>query len=304
MTEKEKSYAGLLYQPADPELAADRDVTAKKLYEYNQLHPLDREARQAAIREILGKTGKNCVVEQPLFCTYGYNTTVGDNFFLNVNCKLMDSGKITIGNNVFIAPNVCIITEEHAMDVEQRLAGLEYTHPVTIGGQCVDLHRRPGPAGGHHRRQLRHWRWQRSHQGHPAQQPGGRQSLPGSSAPWSRARQGRVRCKERCSPAGLLQGCFCIESYRTLGRRKCYAKTRRTRPGRAGISPASPAAPAGRAPRALPPGRMRLFPLCHRRPGRCGGRFLLLSCNQGETLPLLHSTTKRGGPLGSPLFVL
>ena len=81
MTEKGKSYAGLLYQPADPELAADRDVTAKKLYDYNQLHPLDREARQAAIREILGKTGKNCVVEQPLFCTYGYNTTVGDNFF-------------------------------------------------------------------------------------------------------------------------------------------------------------------------------------------------------------------------------
>ena len=34
------------------------------------------------------------------------------------------------------------------------------------------------------------------------------------------------------------------------------------------------------------------------------GRFLLSSCNPGETLPLLHSTTKRGGPLGSPLFVL
>ena len=89
--------------------------------------------RKAAIREIFGRTGKNCVVEQPLFCTYGYNTTVGDNFFLNVDCKLMDSGKITIGDNVFIAPNVCIVTEEHAMDVEQRLAGLEYTHPVTIG---------------------------------------------------------------------------------------------------------------------------------------------------------------------------
>lgn len=133
MTEKEKSYAEMLYQPGDPELAADRDVTVKKLYEYNNIHPLDREARQAAIQELLGSTGKNCVVEQPLFCTYGYNTTVGDNFFLNVNCKLMDSGKITIGNNVFIAPNVCIITEEHAMDTEQRIQGLEYTHPVTIG---------------------------------------------------------------------------------------------------------------------------------------------------------------------------
>lgn len=133
MTEKEKSYAEMLYQPGDPELVADREVTVKKLTDYNSLNPLDREGRDKAIRDLLGSVGKNCVVEQPLFCTYGYNTTVGDNFFLNVNCKLMDSGKITIGNNVFIAPNVCLVTEEHAMDVEQRLQGLEYTHPVTIG---------------------------------------------------------------------------------------------------------------------------------------------------------------------------
>ena len=133
MTEKEKSYAEMLYQPGDPELVADREITVRKLTEYNGIDPLDREARDRAIRGILGKVGKNCVVEQPLFCTYGYNTTVGDNFFLNVNGKLMDSGKITIGNNVFIAPNVCINTEEHAMDVEQRIQGLEYTHPVTIG---------------------------------------------------------------------------------------------------------------------------------------------------------------------------
>ena len=45
----------------------------------------------------------------------------------------MDSGKITIGNNVFIAPNVCVITEEHSMNVEERIKGLEYTHPVNIG---------------------------------------------------------------------------------------------------------------------------------------------------------------------------
>ena len=145
MTEKEKSYAGMLYQPGDPELAGDRDVTVKKLYDYNQIHPLDRDRRQAAIRELFGKAGENCTVEQPLFCTYGYNTTVGDNFFLNVNGRLMDSGKITIGNNVFIAPGVSIITEEHAMDVKQRIEGLEYTHPVTIGGNvCTGVIVLPG----------------------------------------------------------------------------------------------------------------------------------------------------------------
>ena len=98
MTEKEKSHAELLYQPNDPELAADRDITQRKLYEYNRLHPLDRDARRAAIREIFGAAGENCCVEQPLFCTYGYNTRVGKNFFLNVNCKIMDSGKVTIGD--------------------------------------------------------------------------------------------------------------------------------------------------------------------------------------------------------------
>lgn len=133
MTEKEKSYAEMLYNPNDPELVADRDITVKKLYEYNNIHPLERDKRSRAIKEILGKTGENCTVEQPLFCTYGYNVTVGKNFFMNVNGKLLDAGKITIGDNVFIAPNVCIITEEHSMDIDERAAGLEYTHPVNIG---------------------------------------------------------------------------------------------------------------------------------------------------------------------------
>ncbi len=32
MTEREKSYAELLYQPVDPELVADREVTAKNYF--------------------------------------------------------------------------------------------------------------------------------------------------------------------------------------------------------------------------------------------------------------------------------
>ena len=133
MTEKERSFAGLLYQPGDPALVAEREKTTATLYAYNQLNPLDREGRDRLLRELLGHVGANAVVEQPLFCTYGTNTTVGDNFFMNVGGRLMDSGKITIGDNVFIAPNVCIITEEHSMVVEERIRGLEYTHPVTIG---------------------------------------------------------------------------------------------------------------------------------------------------------------------------
>lgn len=45
LTEKEKSYAELLYQPADPELVANRQATVKKLTAYNQIDPLDVKAR-------------------------------------------------------------------------------------------------------------------------------------------------------------------------------------------------------------------------------------------------------------------
>ena len=56
MTENEKSYAGLLYQPNDPELTSDRDKTVHKLYGYNHLNPLDHKAKEQVIRNILGKS--------------------------------------------------------------------------------------------------------------------------------------------------------------------------------------------------------------------------------------------------------
>jgi len=38
MTEKEKSYAGILYQPGDPELVADRDITVKAVRPARRRH--------------------------------------------------------------------------------------------------------------------------------------------------------------------------------------------------------------------------------------------------------------------------
>lgn len=122
----------MLYQPQDQELTLDREKTVEKLYVYNQLNPLDGNNKNKKLKELLGKVGENCTVQQPFFCTYGYNIFLGNQCFINVNCKLMDSAEIKIGNNVFIAPNVCLITEKHDLNVKQRVAGLEYAYPVTI----------------------------------------------------------------------------------------------------------------------------------------------------------------------------
>ena len=43
---------------------------------------------------------------------------------------------MTIGDNVTIGPNVHFITTNHSTDVTQRLNGVMYACPITIGSAC------------------------------------------------------------------------------------------------------------------------------------------------------------------------
>ena len=67
------------------------------------------------------------------FCDYGFNIEIGARFYANVNLVILDGAKVSIGNDVFIAPNVGIYTAGHPLDAERRNQGLEYAHPVSIG---------------------------------------------------------------------------------------------------------------------------------------------------------------------------
>lgn len=134
MTEKDKAELGLLYDANyDPEILADRDRAKEMLFDYNSLRPSQKEERGQLLKDLLGKAGKNPIVESPFACDYGYNIEVGDNFYANVYCVILDGAKVRIGDNVFIAPHVGIYTAGHPLDVEQRNCGLEYARPITIG---------------------------------------------------------------------------------------------------------------------------------------------------------------------------
>ena len=50
-----------------------------------------------------------------------------------MNCVILDGAKVTFGDNVFVAPNCGFYTAGHALDAEQRIQGLEYAYPITIG---------------------------------------------------------------------------------------------------------------------------------------------------------------------------
>lgn len=133
-SEKEKCRQGLLYDANnDAELIRERQQCKELCCAYNRLMPSEIGRREELIRRLLGKTGRSFLIEQPFYCDYGYNVEIGENFYANVNCVILDEAAVRFGDNVFVAPNCGFYTAGHPFDVEQRNRGLEYARPITVG---------------------------------------------------------------------------------------------------------------------------------------------------------------------------
>ncbi len=134
MTEKEKRDSGFLYNANyDEELLSEIALCNDLCHEFNMLKPSARKEQEIILKKIFGSMGNNVAVNTPFWCDYGYNTSVGDYFFANHNCQILDGARVTFGNHVFVAPNCLFTTAEHALDAQQRNEGLEVALPITVG---------------------------------------------------------------------------------------------------------------------------------------------------------------------------
>ena len=131
-SEKQKMIDGELYCPRVPELI-NALLNAKEMcYDYNNLRPKELDKREEIIRKLFKKTGKEFYIESPFFCDYGFNTTIGENFYANHNLVILDCAEVIFGDNVFIGPNVGIYTAGHPIDVELRNKGLEFAKSIIL----------------------------------------------------------------------------------------------------------------------------------------------------------------------------
>lgn len=133
MNQRERMLAGLPYKAWLDGLEEERIACKQKIYEFNHLPPTEQDKILELLKQLLGKTGEHVWIEAPFHCDYGWNIEVGENFFANYNLTLLDVGKITIGKNAQIAPNVSIYTAGHPIHPDSRNTGYEYGIPVTIG---------------------------------------------------------------------------------------------------------------------------------------------------------------------------
>lgn len=131
-TEKEKMLAGELYIATDKELIKEREYAKTLVYEFNKTSPSEKLERKSIVKKLIATKG-SAYIEPPFYCDYGYNIEVGENFYANHGCIILDVCKVSIGDNVLLGPNVQIYTATHPLNPVERLSGKEFGKEISIG---------------------------------------------------------------------------------------------------------------------------------------------------------------------------
>lgn len=133
MKEKDRMLAGKLYIAMDKELVNDMKKSRRLTRLYNTTTEEQQDYRKELLKELFESTKENYYIEPPFRCDYGCNISIGNNFYANYDCIILDVNKVVIGDNVFFAPRVSVFTAGHPIDAEIRNMQLEYGKPVFIG---------------------------------------------------------------------------------------------------------------------------------------------------------------------------
>lgn len=128
-----KMIGGEIYDAVHPEFLRRLEVTRQRIWEFNNLNPAMTDELKAMFRKIVADCGEKFHINQPFRCDYGCNIHIGNNFFANFNLTILDEAPVTIGNNVFIGPNVSIFTACHPIHPTERNTGIEWAEAVAIG---------------------------------------------------------------------------------------------------------------------------------------------------------------------------
>lgn len=105
----------------DEAIMAEQSVCRKKLQKLNFMDRSDFDGIAETVKDLFGKAGKECVVNPPFYCDYGSHIEVGENFFANYNCTIIDVAGVSIGDNCFMAPNVAVYTAGNPCRVIRKI---------------------------------------------------------------------------------------------------------------------------------------------------------------------------------------
>lgn len=143
MDETQRMLAGKLTDPRDPVLMKRQHLAHRLSKMYSDTFDDEHERRAEILRQLLPNASEHIYFQGPIFFDYGDHTTIGEHFYGNTNITVLDTGRVTIGDNVMFRPNVTLVTPMHPLKYQDRnfvadnsLPGKEYAKPITIESNC------------------------------------------------------------------------------------------------------------------------------------------------------------------------
>lgn len=146
MSELEKMLQGKIYDPCDAELYKLRNKAHRLSKYYNDTLEEETEKRKEILDELLPNRKDGVYIQGPAYFDYGIFTTIGKNSYANFNLTVLDCCHVTIGDNVFMGPNVSILTPIHPLMYQERnqyyneekgyFTDKEYAAPIVIKDNC------------------------------------------------------------------------------------------------------------------------------------------------------------------------
>ena len=131
--QKERMITGKLYNDLTEELVNARKETVRLTDRSNRTDGEEPQVREQVLKQILGSMGENVFFEPSFRCEFGFNIHIGNDFYANFDCVMLDGGGIEIGDHVLFGPRVGIYTTRHAFEAKERAAGACFARPVKIG---------------------------------------------------------------------------------------------------------------------------------------------------------------------------
>ncbi|WP_046214183.1 sugar O-acetyltransferase [Paenibacillus wulumuqiensis] len=142
MTEEERIFNGLLFNPGHPDLRKIKAKAHRLSQQYSDTYEDQVEERENILQQLLGARGEKCFLQGPIFFHYGTHTEIGSHFFANYNLTVQDDARVSIGSYTSFGPNVTIVTPVHPFIASERRQMIDqhgqanslcYAKPVTIG---------------------------------------------------------------------------------------------------------------------------------------------------------------------------
>lgn len=121
--------------PFAPELIAARKRAKHLCQQLNAFRADQTKARRPLYNELFGASNRP-YIEPDFYCDYGSNIFLGENFYANHHCVMLDGAEIRIGDRVALGPGVHLYTTTHPLNAVQRATGEEFIAPIVIGDDC------------------------------------------------------------------------------------------------------------------------------------------------------------------------